>query len=536
MPAPNRWQQIVTTLYGQRFGYNYLKQLVSEGKIVAQFNTDAAGNNTSIGVGGPAGALGLTFPLVDRSMVAITGDSLEARHNVNVDTSGFTAAAANGVATISQTGHAVPPGTVIHMGGWSDPLWNGWFTVRVSGMTANAFTFAIDPAASASPSAGDYTPNYVAPSMRMYNGAMNWSEWLTGLDFNYKNIAIGSRKLAQIASEFLEDIAVVGVPGTLIIGGGTNDCNQAVATATSSAALESLIQQAQGLGIQVIVWATPPFAAPATTTAKANAVLALNTEKRRLCRLYDCVYWDRYELLADPASSGLLLSGMFDSSDGIHLTPLADKLTAETFAIPYFIGNGAGKAIPLISCTGDLVGTLTSANNIHPVMTGTGGTESGGATGDTITGWTLANSSLTSVTASVAAANVNSKQVVDVVSSGSGSYTYTGPAIQTSMTAGRKYVFMLRVNVNMPTAFRHTVELRLTISSSNGSLRAAASIGSTLPNAPGNYTMTLQTDPDGWTFPTDATLTSAQVLATCVPGAGTGRIEYEEVTVREILS
>jgi hypothetical protein len=469
-------------------------------------------------------------------MVAITGDSLEARHNVNIDTSGFTAAAAGGIATISQTGHAVPPGTVIHMGGWSDPLWNGWFTVRVSGMTANAFTFAIDPAASASPSAGDYTPNYVAPSMRMYNGAVNWSEWLTGLDFNYKNIALGSRKLSSDCIRIFDRYRGSWHSGYVDCRRRDERLQSGCATATSSAALETIIQQAQGLGIQVIVLATPPFAAPATTTAKANAVLALNTEKRRLCRQYDCVYWDRYELLADPASSGLLLSGMFDTSDGIHLTPLADKLTAETFAIPYFTGNGAGKAIPLISCTGDLVGTLTSANNIHPVLTGTGGTESGGATGDTITGWTLANSSLTSVTASVAAANVNSKQVVDVVSSGSGSYTFTGPAIQTLMTAGRKYVFMLRVNVNMPTAFRHTVELRLSISSSNGSLRAAASIGSTLPNAPGNYTMTFQTDPDGWTFPTDATLTSAQVLATCVPGAGTGRIEYEEVTVREILS
>lgn len=48
MAAPNKWQQIITTLHGQRFGYNYLKQLVSEGNIVAQHTTDAAGNITGL--------------------------------------------------------------------------------------------------------------------------------------------------------------------------------------------------------------------------------------------------------------------------------------------------------------------------------------------------------------------------------------------------------------------------------------------------------------------------------------------------------
>lgn len=53
MPTPNRWQQLVTQLYGGRLGFNRDNRLVSEGAVVAIESRDAAGNITGlVGAGG----------------------------------------------------------------------------------------------------------------------------------------------------------------------------------------------------------------------------------------------------------------------------------------------------------------------------------------------------------------------------------------------------------------------------------------------------------------------------------------------------
>lgn len=79
MPTINRWQQIVTSLHGQRFGYNYLKQLVSEGAIIAQHTTDASGNITGL-VG--AGGATLKIPRLIAEKTAITDGAIQTADQV----------------------------------------------------------------------------------------------------------------------------------------------------------------------------------------------------------------------------------------------------------------------------------------------------------------------------------------------------------------------------------------------------------------------------------------------------------------------
>ena len=55
MPTINRWQQLVTTLYGNRMGFNPDNELVVDGEVVATQARDASGN--IIGLAGSDGAI-----------------------------------------------------------------------------------------------------------------------------------------------------------------------------------------------------------------------------------------------------------------------------------------------------------------------------------------------------------------------------------------------------------------------------------------------------------------------------------------------
>lgn len=472
---------------------------------------------------------------VQKNQIFVNGDSFEARHCTDLDTGTFTAAQVGGVATITQASHGVMPGTVIHIGGWTDPYWNGYFIVDASTLAANTFTFAIDSRASAVPVAGNYTPNITIPSQRLATGFMNWAEWLTGMDFNYKNIALGSRKSAEMVTEFEADYQQAGPGSTIIFGGFTNDCNQLVPTATSAANLAALIQAAQIKNINVVLMTIPPFAAPAYSATKANLILALNAVFRAYALLYKCELWDWHELGCDPAGNDTLLSGLFDSGDGLHPTPLYYKMLAEAYVIPYLLAKGYGSPMPLIASTGDVRATLASSNNLLPLMTGSGGGFAGGATGSAVTGTTTTNSALTSVTASVTTSTVGSKQVFDIVSAGSGSFTWVGGDIKASLTAGKKYVFYGKVNVESPVAFRLSLWMKLSTASANANIQACANQGIPLPMPAGNYSMTFQTDPAGALFPSGMTLTLAQFntqFASHV--AGNTRLSYELLAFREL--
>lgn len=75
MPAPNRWQQLVTQLYGGRLGFNRDNRLVSEGAVVAIEARDASGNITGL-VGATGGVVlnlgSITNPVTRNALGQIT--------------------------------------------------------------------------------------------------------------------------------------------------------------------------------------------------------------------------------------------------------------------------------------------------------------------------------------------------------------------------------------------------------------------------------------------------------------------------------
>jgi hypothetical protein len=419
------------------------------------------------------------------------------------------------------------------MGGWTDSHWNGNFTVLTQGCTTNQFQFAVSPAADEVPTAGSFTPNYTNPTMRRPDGFLNWAMFSSGLDFGeIYNAALGSRTMADIAAAFGTDVMPLG-PGVLIQGGGTNDALGAVATATSLAALESIIQMAQQVGFRVVLLTVPPLT---SSTTVASAILAYNKGLRALAKTYKCVVWDWYEIMADPASAaGGVASGMIDTTDSTHPTPLAHKMLGEIYAAPYLADIGFGTPINLIKSAGDVIGTLTGSDNIHPIMTGTGGGVTGtGASGVSLTGWSLTGSitggNATTV-ANVIAGQANSAQFIQISGTG-GNASILGPSITTNYAAGDVLQFSGRIDVNIPTNFTMVCQLRAVYNGVTFTLRPLMFPGNSLPLPAGNYPIIFQSEP--WTVPAVAPA-SLQAQVQVLPIVSTtGSITLSQFTIRKL--
>ena len=492
---------------------------------VARMVRDDDGN--IVGLAGDGEAV---LPLHTSLSVVIDGDSLMSRNwNEQVITSASQVA---GVATITFNSHAVPQGGEVVVHGYLDPRWNG--TKTVTAITTNTFSFAIDSSAEASPTTGLHTPNFMIRSQRRHDGYYNWAEMASGKDYNLAfNCARGARLLSEIAADFPYTVAAQSAGGVYILQGGTNDCNQAVATATSSAAAESIIQMAQARGLNVIVATIPPFVGATNTTARANAFLALNKELRRLARTYRCKVLDVYDMIVDPASATAAgTSGYIDTSDSIHLTPAACKLIG-TELYPMLDKFGLGSPIQLPSSLGDISSVLASSNNVlDGLFAGTGGSAAGGATGSVATGWTVTNSSIGTVTCSKGTGAVGASQIVDV-SGSSGSYTMAGPSLTSSFTAGDVIRFVGKVSCTMSAAYRMTMGLALTNGSVNSEIRALSSPTATLPMPAGTYSFTFQSEP--FTIPAGVTYTKFRPEPVVVlTAATTGALEFSQFGVRKI--
>lgn len=476
------------------------------------------------------GPLGETIATVQSIGVIIDGDSLMAR---NWNEQAISSAARSGaVATATFNSHGVPIGSDVVIHGYDDPLWNG--TKTVTAITTNTFSFAISESSESAPTTGLHTPTFLARAHRRHDGYFNWAEWLSGKDYNLAfNCARGARLLSEINSDFDGTVAAQSPGGVYILQGGTNDCNQAIATATSCAEMESIIQKAQRRGLSVILATVPPFVGATNTTAKANAFLALNKEIRKFARTYRCKVLDVYAMCVDPASATAAgVTAYVDTSDSIHLTPTFCKIVgAELYAM---LDNlGLGSPIQLPSSLGDISSVLTSSNNVlDGLFAGIGGTESGGATGDTATGWTLANASIATVTASKGTGTVGASQIVTVAGS-SGSYSMTGPSMTASFSAGDVVRFVGKISCTMDLAYRMTMGLALTDGGVNSEIRAMSSPGATLAMPAGTYTVTFQSEP--FKIPAGVTYSKFRPEPVVVlTGATTGALEFSQFGVRKI--
>lgn len=474
--------------------------------------------------------------ITQRKQITYNGDSIIGLDWRLLASSEITASQTGGLATITLANHAIPPNTHIHMDGWSDPLWNGTFTVLVAGVTANTFNFEIDPAASASPTDGTFVANFTIPVHQLAEGVVNWATWLSGMDLGKAyNAAIGSRLMSDMVAAFQRDVAPQGPGGLLLQGGPTNDCKNAVATATSLSGTEELFIKARKIGMRTMALTVPPLLGATNTTARANAILAYNAGERELTTEMDLKLGDWYSLLVAGASTeAAAATGMVDPTDLIHTTPRAAKMLAEAELIPWFTSMGFGSPTPLVSSVADTVGTLTSSTNMLPAMAGTGGSVSGtGASGQIFTGWTgvgaITGGAATTVF-TVEAGPVNSLVHVDISGTG-GSFTITGPSILASLEVGDWISFCGLVDVNMPTAFRMTLSLNLIAGGVTYQIRPISTSGVDRPLPAGNYSLCFNSEP--WQLPAGWRLTSVVPAAVVVPtGACIGRISFSQFTPR----
>lgn len=92
MPTINRWQQLVTTLYGGRLGFNPDDELVVNGDVVATQSRDSSGNFTGL-VGGNGSVIRLSLPMTGTSASSVADTTmmqtaLNGRGTVEVKTPG----------------------------------------------------------------------------------------------------------------------------------------------------------------------------------------------------------------------------------------------------------------------------------------------------------------------------------------------------------------------------------------------------------------------------------------------------------------
>lgn len=338
--------------------------------------------------------------------VILNGDSLLAK-NWNTQPSAATPSRVGRLATHNITANSLLPGMVFYSDGWNDPAWNGAFTAI--DVTANTVTAAISESASAAPGAGAFTPGYVLPQ-RNALGWFNWCEWIAGVTYGPISMASrGARTLSNIAAGFEAYVASADAD-VILQGGGTNDAINLTPISESDNALTYMIRRARELGKTMILQTVIPQRGK--SAAVNGAILALNKMIRQKSAYYGLPLVDLYALTVEAAS--LDAQAALINADGVHQLAALSQLIPPVLN-PILQARCPYERINLPVTTSDLLGTNASSNNlIDGFFAGTGGTEAGGADGDTATGWTLTNAGLTTCTGSKGAPGVGASQIVTI--------------------------------------------------------------------------------------------------------------------------
>ncbi len=458
----------------------------------------------------------------------IDGDSLAARNSNELGVTSLTQS--GGTATLAATSLAPPIGAVIRVGNvTNDARWNGNYTVITSSGGSVTFACASDLLSPATTNRSQLTVNVL--NQKRADGDLVWAEMLNGVNYAFAaNVAIGGRVLSEIVADF--DTLGPGLYSGCLIDfcGGTNDPKNGIATATSSAAMESYLQKAIARGHRVLINTVPPLAGAANTSGVQIKTLALNAEYRRLAALYGQPLVDKYALLVDPATAALK-AGNFDSGDNIHLTPTACRI-AGTAKAPIYSANLPVRPVALPGTTSDTVSVITgSANILLGFFAGTGGT---GGAGSVATNWTLTPTTIT-VTGSKGTGTVGATQIL-TLSGASGSFTFIGPSVHASAVAGGTYEFVGKLaTANFSAGIRATLAMTTTINGAIGEARALSTLSATQPLPTGALALTFRTEPV--TIPAGAAVSNMRpslvVVTTGVPG-GTETITLENFAINRI--
>jgi hypothetical protein len=430
--------------------------------------------------------------------------------------------------TVTASSLVAPVGSRIKIGNvTSDPRWNGFFVVDTAWTGGARFIVPAD--LDAAPTTTRTQMNVTVVPQRTASGDYVMAEMTSGKNFTFvDNVAVGARTLEQIDADFEQ---FEGKYQNLLVdlNGGTNDARNGVATAVSSAALESYIRKCMGRGHIVLLNTVPPLYGAANTAAVQQTTLSLNAEVKRLAIKYGLPLYDKYAALVDPATAALLVANV-DTSDNVHLTPTACRINGIAKALIY-AAYVPSRRISLPATTSDTIGQITTSSNIlDGFFAGTGG--SGGA-GSIATGWTLTPTTIT-VTGSKGVGSVGATQIL-TLSGASGSWTFVGPTVVANLVVGATYELVGKVSLaNFAAGLRMTMGLATTINGFNGDTVRAISVRNAttpLPIADADYIF--RSEP--FTVTTAVTLMQPRMtcVTTGVPG-GTETVTCEAFAINRL--
>lgn len=222
-------------------------------------------------------------------------------------------------------------------------------------------------------------------------GHLNWASLLSRgrlrpLPTGEINFGVAGETSAQILARI--DTVLASSAQVVIFLASVNDATGASSVSNVTQIIETLTEAGK------IVIAIPEIPRAITgggwTTDRVTQHLGVRTAILAMQNNPNLIVADPWPYMADPASAGGPLSGMLYDSPAVHQAPTGG----------YYIGRAISNAISSIfpepallpASNGDVYhATYAPQGCLHanPIMTGTAGTESGGATGDTPDGWQL---------------------------------------------------------------------------------------------------------------------------------------------------
>lgn len=392
----------------------------------------------------PAPALSKVMSQSKANTIILVGDSLTARNWRNLAT-GLALSVSGTTCTCTLTSHAMYTGMVFRYVDRGQSGLMGTYTVA-SYIDANNFTFTVPAGTPASPTVDTNQGSAVIYSARKGDdGFFNYANSILNQRLTeINNFGVGGDHTTHVLARMSEILASPASRANLLIG--TNDARNALSVASYSTNLLNIVTQLLNSGKLVDICTIPPIvASPAVgTIASANQlVLGYNAYIKTLARSDPRIMLhDIYEAITDcTATTATVLSGML-ASDNVHFSPkgayTAGAVIAANFANRLPVSSGR------ISSMSDCynVDSTNSQLLTNPLMQGTGGTLSGGATGSVPTNWTVTMTSATSVVASIvsrADGIGNDLQGVLTASSSSSRMRFDSESLISRIVAGATY-------------------------------------------------------------------------------------------------
>jgi lysophospholipase L1-like esterase len=247
--------------------------------------------------------------------------------------------------------------------------------------------------------------------------------------------------------------------GVIIIG--INDIATDVAVATIVANIEAAVDSLVDAGANVLLQTVTPMLSSngSYTTTRMRSIMELNDALKALADTRPCLYVaDAYAWVVDPTSTTSQPKTNY-TSDGLHPSPMGAYQIGVKIA-EMLDGVVAPRVVLATSAANDY--SLSTANRqlcTNPLLTGTGGTASGGGvSGSIAASWTvLQNGGATIVCSKVARADGfgdDQQLVVTAAANNDGVYFYNTASIHAGLVAGDTIVIAAEVSISSCTALK----------------------------------------------------------------------------------